>query len=217
MKAIKIVIGTLIIAAAFLPRMAATQTAIPQSSYVNFEGAQTSPVRLSADGSRLFAVNTPDARVSVFDLSDPTNPARIAEVPVGIEPVSVSPRTSDEVWVVNQVSDSISVVSVSQGIVTDTIYVKDEPADVVFVAGKAFVSVSRSNAVRVFDATTHAQIASIRSSARTRARSQSARTGKRSTPRSLCLATGRPSFLPRARLRRLRRQTLTCRPLRMRD
>src|SRR5205085_5679913 len=35
-----------------------------QSSYVNFEGKQTSPIRLSADGTRLFAVNTPDARVS---------------------------------------------------------------------------------------------------------------------------------------------------------
>jgi hypothetical protein len=35
-------------------------------SYVNFEGKQTNPIRLSPDGSRLFAVNTPDARVSVL-------------------------------------------------------------------------------------------------------------------------------------------------------
>jgi len=161
MKSAKIIVGIMILAAAFLPRIAATQSSIAQSAFVNFEGSQTSPVRLSPDGTRLFAVNTPDARLSVFDLSQPSNPALIAEVPVGIEPVSVSPRTNDEAWVVNQVSDTISVVSVSQGIVTDTIYVKDEPADVVFVAGKAFVSVSRSNMVRVFDATTHAQVASI--------------------------------------------------------
>jgi YVTN family beta-propeller protein len=161
MKIAKIVLGIIIIAAAFLPRLAATQSNIPQSAYVNFEGSQTSPVRLSPDGTRLFAVNTPDARLSVFDLTQPSNPALIAEIPVGIEPVSVNPRTSDEAWVVNQVSDSISVVSVSQGIVIDTIYVKDEPADVVFVGNKAFVSVSRSNSVRVFDATTHAQTASI--------------------------------------------------------
>lgn len=161
MKPIKIVIGILIITAAFLPRIAGTQSSISQTTYVNFEGAQTSPVRLSPDGTRLFAVNTPDARLSVFDLSQPSNPVIIAEVPVGIEPVSVNPRTNDEAWVVNQVSDSISIVSVSQGIVTDTIYVKDEPADVVFVGNKAFVSVSRSNNVRVLDATTHAQIASI--------------------------------------------------------
>src|SRR5215216_7006265 len=139
MKSAKFAIGIIILAAAFLPRIVATQSTVPQSAYVNFEGSQTSPVRLSPDGSRLFAVNTPDARLSVFDLSQSSGPALIAEIPVGIEPVSVNPRTNDEVWVVNQVSDSISVVSVSQGIVTDTIYVKDEPADVVFVSNKAFV------------------------------------------------------------------------------
>ncbi|HKS39196.1 MAG TPA: hypothetical protein VJX74_01185, partial [Blastocatellia bacterium] len=68
--------------------------------YVNFEGSQTSPVRLSPDGSRLFAINTPDARLSVFDISQSSGPALIAEIPVGIEPVSVNPRSNDEVWVV---------------------------------------------------------------------------------------------------------------------
>src|ERR1700751_4974235 len=99
-----------------------TTTILAQSSYVNFEGKQTSPVRLSADGTRLFAVNTPDARLSVFDVSLPSNPALIAEIPVGVEPSSVNPRTSDEVWVVNEVSDSISVVSGSQRMATETIY-----------------------------------------------------------------------------------------------
>ena len=98
------------------------------AAYVNFEGKQTSPIRLSSDGSRLFAVNTPDARLSVFDVTQPSNPRLIAEIPVGVEPVSANPRTADEVWVVNEVSDSISIVSVSQRMVTDTLYVKDEPA-----------------------------------------------------------------------------------------
>src|SRR5438105_3166365 len=132
-----------------------------QSSYVNFEGKQTSPVRLSADGTRLFAVNTADARLSVFDVTQPSNPRLLAEIPVGIEPVSVNPRNNDEVWVVNEVSDSISVVSVSQRIVTDTIYVKDEPVDVVFAAGKAFVSASRKNVIAVFDATSHTLVTNI--------------------------------------------------------
>src|SRR5687768_3539903 len=79
-------------------------------SFVNFEGKQVSPVRVSPDGTRLFAVNTPDARLSVFDISNPSNPILIAEIPVGIEPVSVNPRSNDEAWVVNEVSDSISIV-----------------------------------------------------------------------------------------------------------
>jgi DNA-binding beta-propeller fold protein YncE len=132
-----------------------------QGSYVNFEGKQTSPVRLSADGTRLFAVNTPDARLSVFDVSQPSNPRLLAEIPVGVEPVSVNPRNNDEAWVINEVSDSISIVSVSQRLVTDTIYVKDEPADVVFTGGKAFVSAGRRNLIAVFDETTHNLLTNI--------------------------------------------------------
>src|SRR5690242_1569274 len=82
-----------------------------QGTYVNFESYQTNPVRLSPDGTRLFAVNTADARLSVFDVSKPANPTLVTEIPVGIEPVSVNARTSDEAWVVNQLSDTVSVVS----------------------------------------------------------------------------------------------------------
>src|SRR6476646_8697636 len=131
------------------------------TNFVNFEGKQTAPVRLSPDGTRLFAVNTPDGRLSVFDTSNPSNPVLIAEIPVGLEPVSVNPVSNDEAWVVNEVSDSVSVVSVSRGIVTDTLQAKDEPADVVFAAGSAFVSCSRNNIIRVFDLATHAQMAVI--------------------------------------------------------
>jgi DNA-binding beta-propeller fold protein YncE len=132
-----------------------------QTNYVNFEGKQTSPIRLSPDGTRLFAVNTPDGRLSVYDVRQPDFPRLLAEIPVGIEPVSVNPRNNDEVWVVNEVSDSVSIVSVSGRIVTDTLYVKDEPADAVFAAGKAFVSVGRKNQIAVFDVLTHNLITNI--------------------------------------------------------
>src|SRR5256714_3832046 len=88
-----------------------------EATYVNFEGKQTSPIRLSADGTRLFAVNTPDARLSVFDMAQPSNPRLIAEIAVGVEPVSVNPLSNDEAWVVNEISDSISIVSVSRRLV----------------------------------------------------------------------------------------------------
>src|SRR5690349_5633099 len=60
------------------------------NTYVNFEGKLTRPICLSPDGTRLFAVNTADARVSVFDVTHPLNPFLIAEIPVGVEPVSVN-------------------------------------------------------------------------------------------------------------------------------
>src|SRR5689334_11246313 len=116
---------------------------IQADTYVNFEGKLTRPICLSPDGTRLFAVNTADARVSVFDVTHPLNPFLIAEIPVGIEPVSVNAVNNDEAWVVNEESDSVSIVSVNKGIVVDTLYAKDEPVDVVFAGGKAFVSESR--------------------------------------------------------------------------
>lgn len=129
--------------------------------FVNFEGKQTSPIRLSPDGTRLFAVNTPDNRLSVFDVTAPQNPILIAEIPVGLEPVSVNPIGNDEAWVVNEVSDSVSVVSVSRRVVTDTIYVKDEPADIAFANGRAFVTASRNNRIAVIDLASHIVLTNI--------------------------------------------------------
>src|ERR1700690_1438555 len=93
----------------------AFSAAAQASGYANFEGSQSNPIRLSADGTRLFVVNTPNASLSVFDVTIPTTPKLIAEIPVGVEPVSVNPRTDNEAWVVNEVSNTVSVVSVSQG------------------------------------------------------------------------------------------------------
>jgi DNA-binding beta-propeller fold protein YncE len=131
------------------------------SGYANFEGSQANPIRLSADGTRLFVVNTPNASLSVFNVTTPATPKLIAEIPVGVEPVSVNPRTDNEAWVVNEVSNSVSVVSVSQGIVTDTIKTGPEPHDVVFAGGMAFVSISRNNIISAFNVATHALVASI--------------------------------------------------------
>ena len=144
-----------------LPALAEGQ--VPLSEFVNFEGSQTNPIRMSTDGARLYALNTPNATVSVFDLTNPAAPLRIVEIPVGIEPVSVNvnPTNDDEVWVVNQVSNSISIASVSQGIVTDTIYCKTEPSDVVFAGTNAFVSVARSNLINVYNIASHQLVQSI--------------------------------------------------------
>jgi YVTN family beta-propeller protein len=53
---------------------------------------------------------------------------------VGLEPVAVAARTNTEVWVVNQLSDSVSVVdtTTSPPHVERTLFVGDEPYDIVF-------------------------------------------------------------------------------------
>ncbi|MFQ5504267.1 MAG: beta-propeller fold lactonase family protein [Planctomycetota bacterium] len=132
-------------------------------SFVNYESPQVHPLRLSPSGRLLLALNTPDQRLSVYSLANARKPALLREIQVGLEPVSLCPRTEDEVWIVNHLSDSISIVSISAGQVIATIPVKDEPADVVFAGKpeKAFVSVAASKEVRVFDPAARKLLATI--------------------------------------------------------
>ncbi len=128
-----------------------------------FEARQQSPIAMTPDASKLLALHSTAHSLSVFDIGSPprATPLLIAEIPVSTAPVSVRARTNDEVWVVNEVSDSISVISLSRQIIIDTLRVPDEPADVVFAAGKAFVSCSRNARIAVFHATTRASLGEI--------------------------------------------------------
>lgn len=135
--------------------------AAPGQSFVNFESGPVAPLRVSSDGTRLFVADTVGGRLNVFDLTDPAAPFLVAEIPVGLDPVSVHPRTRDEVWVTNLLSDTVSIVNVQSRRVVDTIRTGDEPSDVVFAGGKAFVTVATGDEVRVHDATTHAALGSV--------------------------------------------------------
>jgi YVTN family beta-propeller protein len=103
------------------------------ANFVAFESGHVRPLAISPDGNRLFAVNTPDNRLEIFTI---TNNGLIPEasVPVGMEPVAVAARNNNEVWVVNHLSDSVSVVDVSINPprVVRTLLVGDEPRDIVF-------------------------------------------------------------------------------------
>jgi len=123
-----------------------------QNGFVNWETPHVSPLALTPDGTRLLAVNTADNRLEVFDLTGGA-PAPLLAIPVGLDPVSVRARTNDEVWVVNHISDSVSIVSLSGGAVVATLDTDDEPADVVFAGSpeRAYVSCSQANTVLVFD------------------------------------------------------------------
>ena len=124
------------------------------SSFANFESPQAHSLQISADGSSLYAVNTPANLLTVYSLQQPESPELKTEIPVGIEPVSVAVRSEKEIWVVNHISDSISVIDLELGVVTATIAVGDRPGDIVFTgAGKqAFVSSMTERAVYVIDA-----------------------------------------------------------------
>ena len=117
----------------FVSLLASSTLAGAQTSFVAFESGHVRPVTLSPDGSQLFVVNTPDNTLEIFDVGV-GGLSFAGSVPVGMEPVSVAARTNDEIWVVNHLSDSISIVDISGSVpvVARTLLVGDEPRDIVF-------------------------------------------------------------------------------------
>jgi DNA-binding beta-propeller fold protein YncE len=118
--------------------------AAAQPSFVTFESGQVRPLAMSPDGTKLFAVNTPDNQLEVFSIGGGVL-THTASVPVGMEPVAVAARTNTEVWVVNHLSDSVSIVDIAAtpARVTRTLLVGDEPRDIVFAGttgDRAFVT-----------------------------------------------------------------------------
>lgn len=116
-----------------------------ESSYTLFESGHVRPLALSSSGEHLFAVNTPDGRLEVFHVQNGSLQLR-GSVSVGLEPVAVAVRNDNEVWVVNHLSDSVSIVNVSnpeRPRVTRTLLVGDEPRDIVFAGpnrSRAFIT-----------------------------------------------------------------------------
>jgi YVTN family beta-propeller protein len=113
------------------------------SNFVPFESGQARPLAWSADGSRLFVANTPANRLEIYSISEDRF-SLDASVTVGLEPVALAVRSNAEVWVVNHLSDSVSIVDVGNSPrVVQTLLVGDEPRDIVFAgvdSERAFIT-----------------------------------------------------------------------------
>src|SRR5262249_8619074 len=135
---------------AVAPRLLVSRTQ-SANDFVHFESGHVHPAVLTPSGGRLLVVNTPDDRLTVFDLAGPS-PKRIADIPVGLEPVSVAAFDDSTAWVVNNLSDDVTIVNLNTLHVRAVLRVGDEPSDVVFAGGNAYVSVSQEDAIKVYDA-----------------------------------------------------------------
>jgi len=118
------------------------------AAFTLFESGQVRPLAQSPDGTRLFAVNTPDNRLEILSIGAGGSLTRVDSVPVGLEPVAVAARSDSEVWVVNHLSDSVSIVDVgaTPPRVVRTLLVGDEPRDIVFAGpahDRAFITTAR--------------------------------------------------------------------------
>ena len=118
MKRLLGLLATLLLACSFFlfppDRAPEARTAPPlqkKSSFTLFESGQVRPLALSPDGKTLFSVNTPDGRLEVFGITEDGIRHR-GSISVGLEPVAVAARTDEEVWVVNHLSDSVSILNI---------------------------------------------------------------------------------------------------------
>ncbi|MBL8513360.1 MAG: hypothetical protein JNJ55_05160, partial [Betaproteobacteria bacterium] len=108
-----------------------------------FESGPVRPIALSADGQRLYVANAPANCLEIYAVEG--DALRLASsVAVGLEPVAVAERNANEVWVVNHLSDSVSVVRLDgTPRVLRTLQVGDEPRDIVFAGAqrdRAFIT-----------------------------------------------------------------------------
>ncbi len=150
---------------ALFASMAAIATIAPTQSALaaDFALFETGPVRSmarSGDGSELYVVNIPDAQLEIFSVSD-IGLVKTASVPVGLEPCAVAVAPDGRVYVVNHLSDSVSIVdpAATPPAVVRTLLVGDEPRDIVFAgagASRAFITTAHRGQHR-----THASIASV--------------------------------------------------------
>lgn len=138
----------------FLPAFAQAQA----PDFITFESGHVRPLAMSADGTRLFAVNTPNNTLEIFSITA-TGLTLQSRVPVGLEPVAIGVRSPTEVWVVNHLSDSVSVVTLAgTPHVARTVLVGDEPRDIVFAGTNnyAFITTAHRGQQR-----THSSIAGV--------------------------------------------------------
>jgi DNA-binding beta-propeller fold protein YncE len=117
--------------------------ALAAGDFVTFESGQVRPLALSRDGRHLYALNTPDNRVEILQVGE-AGLVHLGSVLVGLEPVALALRNDEELWVVNHLSDSVSIVSLTgTPRVTRTLLVGDEPNDIVFAGrdgNRAFIT-----------------------------------------------------------------------------
>lgn len=152
--------GIFLLSAVFIAALFSSAHASAQTSFVTFESGHVRPIVLSPNGLLLFAVNTPDNTLEIFNVGS-GGLTFAASVPVGMEPVAVAAHSNTEVWVVNHLSDSISIVDVAGAVpfVTRTLLVGDEPRDIVFAGpggNRAFITTAHRGQHR-----THSSIAGV--------------------------------------------------------
>src|SRR5204862_1928680 len=92
--------------------LSATVAGAVITNFVNFETAPVHPIALGPDGHTLALCNLPDSRVELFDVASGV-PVPSGAVAVGLDPVTARFASPNELWVVNHISSTISIIDVA--------------------------------------------------------------------------------------------------------
>jgi len=112
-----------------------------KADYIGFESAAVRPIAMTRDSKTLLVTNISNNRLEVFSLDKQGQAHFDQSIDVGLEPVAVA-ISENQAWVVNHLSDSISIIDMQSSPmrVIRTLLVGDEPRDIVFANGKAFIT-----------------------------------------------------------------------------
>ena len=129
------------------------------TTFVNFESPHGHSIDVSDDGKFVAACNTIEHRVELFEAGAVLR--HLGSIPVGLDPVSVRFRGKNELWVVNHLSDSVSIVDLPARVIAETLQTDDEPVDIVFAGDpiKAYVTCSSVDKILVWDPENLPQVA----------------------------------------------------------
>lgn len=123
---------------------------VMKSAFIGFESAPVRPIAKTADGKKLLVTNTSNNSLEIYRVLADGNIEHQQSVTVGLEPVAVAVH-QNKAWVVNHLSDSISIVNLSDNLarVERTLLVGDEPKDIIFANNKAFITAAHRGQQRM--------------------------------------------------------------------
>lgn len=127
----------------------------------NFERAPLQPMELSADGTRLYAINSAGGRLAAFDVA---SGQLVLEIPTGIGGVAVARRPGgEELWLVDEIASSVFVIEPATLNIVRTIRVGGLPHGIAFTPDgeRAYVTCSGVSRVDVIDCAAGAVVHSI--------------------------------------------------------
>ena len=129
--------------------------------WMNFEVAMQHPFEFDPQGQIVYSINQPGSRVVARDRA--TQQVQW-EVPMGLGLSSIRLRRgANQLWCVDRVAGSVSILDLGSGQVLRTIRVHAEPHDLVFDAAqtRAYVSCSAANKVDIISTSAYEVVNSI--------------------------------------------------------